>query len=129
MGCKSAPIDSFQQRLEQYIQENYSTGYYCDILPDHKYFFDIVSVPYKNTGEYLVSFDLWWYALEASGTLTDCGWAQWAGLIVRDEGDAISLVYKFADFPELETRKDDVLLLPKNTVYTTYDQAKRYFLK
>lgn len=48
-GCASVVKSTFQQRLLSYIEENFSSGYYCDILPGHKYFFDVVSTPYKNT--------------------------------------------------------------------------------
>jgi len=118
----------FGQRLEKYIASNFSSWYYCDVLPDHKYFFDVVSLPYKDTGEYLVSFKVLWYTATQLGKITNCGWGG-GGLIVRDNGTGISLIYKFADFPELETRKDDHSRLPKNVPDTTYEQARRYFLK
>ena len=48
-GCKSVSTDTFQQRLEKYVEANFSSGYYCDTIPGHKYFFDVASIPYKTT--------------------------------------------------------------------------------
>ena len=90
---------SFEERLQHYIESEFSDWYYCDELEWSKYFFDFVYFPYKKNWEYLVSFGLGWYGKTELGNITSCGW--WGEiLIVKDNWEKISLVHKFDEFKE-----------------------------
>lgn len=117
----------FEQRLQRYIENQFSKWYYCDEVKWSKYFFDFVYFPYKRDGEYLVSFGLWWYNKTELGNITSCGWG-WELLIVKDDGEKIYLVHKFDEFKERNLPKEVVKLLKnKQRENTAYEQAKKYF--
>lgn len=118
---------SFEERLQHYIESEFSDWYYCDELEWSKYFFDFVYFPYKKNWEYLVSFWLGWYSKTELGNITSCGW--WGELlIVKDNWEKISLVHKFDEFKERNLPKDITKLLKTKQIKSTaYAQAKKYF--
>jgi len=123
---KNWSIDkSFGSILSEYVEKEFSRWYYCDELEWHKYFFDILSFPYQESWQYLVSFSVWWYSLTEFGNVTNCWWG-WEILVIKYNGNAISLIRKFSDFEKMP--EDMLKLLQKRqTTSTVYEQAKKYF--
>lgn len=115
-----------EDRLRSYIESEFSNWYYCDAVDWSKYFFDFVYFPQKKDWEYLVSFRLWWYDKTKLGNITSCGWGGEV-IIVKDDGDNISLVHKFDPFGDDIPKAVEKLLKTKKIEHTVYKQAKKYF--
>lgn len=119
---------SFEQRLQSYIEKNFSNGYSCNNTTEGKYFFDFIVFTYQNSWEYLVSLNSKMYGLTSLGNITLCGW-WWDTLIIKDNENNFSLVHKFAMFEFEEKIPQDILKLlkTKEIKNTAYEQAKKYF--
>lgn len=114
--------------IQHYLEQHYSSWYYCEDVTWAKYFFDFIALPYQQDNQYILHYTFWWYHKTEKNNITNC-WGWWDTLLITKDNNDIVLVYDFPDFPWIQSKypfpKQEIEANPLSN--TLYEQAKKYF--